>query len=202
MSNTVVGGFGGDSIVGGAAGDAIFANEDSDTVNAGDGANSIVGGLGNDSIATGTGNDVVLGSEGNDYTFASLGADTLAGGSGNDAFLYGAAAEDGNGAAGGAIETVTDLNWAEDAIDTVPVTFGRNYGAAFTSQGTLTSAADAAVSTAFVEAGGGTVAAQFVFGGRTFLTVDLDDDGSFLDANDLLIDITGVTGTTSTARFV
>jgi len=118
-------------------------------------------------------------------------------------FWYNTAGDDGNGAAGGAIETITDLNWAEDIIDTVPAGFARNYGAAFAGQGTLASAAGAAVSTAFVESAGGTaVAAQFTFGGHTYVAQDTIADGMLVDANDLLFDITGVTGTISSTRFV
>jgi hypothetical protein len=137
---------------------------------------------------------------------AGLGADTITGGSGNDTFFYNTAFEDGNGAAGGAIETLTDLNWAEDRIDTVAATFARNYGAAFTGQGTLTSAAGAAVSTAFAEGGGATgvtvAAAQFTFGGRTYVVQDSIPDGTFDDLGDYLFDITGVTGTISTTNFI
>jgi Ca2+-binding RTX toxin-like protein len=204
--NTAVGGLGGDSILGGTGNDAFFGNEDNDTINAGDGANSVVGGQGNDCVTTGDGADVVIGSEGDDRVSARGGADTLTGGSGNDTFLYGSPTDDGNGAAGGAIETITDLDWAVDAIRVPAATidFARNYGSAFTGQGTLASAADAAVSTALVEAGGGfiDVAAQFDYGGRTWLVAESFGPGSFTETQDLLIDITGATGTISTTRFV
>jgi Ca2+-binding RTX toxin-like protein len=203
--NTAVGGVGADSMLAGTADDRLFANEGDDTVNAGNGANSVVGGQGNDCLFTGDNNDVVIGSEGNDSIYAQLGADTLTGSSGNDTFYYFATGDqDGNGAAGGAIETITDLNWDEDFVRTVNAgtDFARNYGAAFAGQGTLASAADAAISTAYVEAGAGAneVAAQFTFGGRTFLVADEFGLGSFTDTDDTLIDITGATGTISTTH--
>ena len=46
-----------------------------------------------------------------------------------------------------------------------------------------------------------TVAAQFTFGGRTYLAINLANNG-FLDADDLLLDITGVTGTIGSGNFI
>ena len=46
------------------------------------------------------------------------------------------------------------------------------------------------------------VAAQFTFGGRTYLAIDQADLGAFVDADDLLLDITGVTGTIATSNFI
>jgi Ca2+-binding RTX toxin-like protein len=205
--NTAVGGMGGDSVLAGFADDRIFGNEGNDVINANSGADSVVGGQGNDNIGAMDGTDNVNGNEGNDTIFGGAQADTLTGGSGNDTFLYLSPFDDGNGAAGGAIDMVTDLNWAEDnlALQAGPaVDFARNYGSAFTGQGTLASAAQTAVSTAFAEAAsaGCNVAAQFTFGGRTYLVADVNNVGSFTDTDDLLIDITGATGTISTTRLL
>jgi hypothetical protein len=43
-----------------------------------------------------------------------------------------------------------------------------------------------------------TIAAQFTFGGRTYLAISLAD--GFNDSDDLLLDITGFTGTIRTAQ--
>jgi hypothetical protein len=61
-----------------------------------------------------------------------------------------------------------------------------------------------AIAAAFALAdGGGTiVAAQFTFGGRTYVAIDQANTGAFADADDLLLDITGVTGTIATSNFV
>src|SRR5262245_9394388 len=49
----------------------------------------------------------------------------------------------------------------------------------------------------------GTVAAaQFTFGARTYVAIDQINLGIFVDTDDLLIDITGATGTISTTHFV
>jgi hypothetical protein len=49
---------------------------------------------------------------------------------------------------------------------------------------------------------GAVVAAQFIFGGRTYLAIDQVTLGTFLDAEDLLLDITGATGAIATSSFV
>ena len=48
--------------------------------------------------------------------------------------------------------------------------------------------------------GTNTVAAQFTFGGSTYVAINLLANG-FQDGNDLLIDITGVTGTIADEQF-
>jgi hypothetical protein len=100
-------------------------------------------------------------------------------------------------------EAITDLNWAEDKFDTpIQVTFAANMGAGTGAD--LNASANNAIAAAFALAGGGVnvVAAQFTFGGRTYVAIDQIVLGTFVDANDLLIDITGVTGTIATTNFV
>ena len=46
------------------------------------------------------------------------------------------------------------------------------------------------------------VAAQFTFGGHTYLAIDQAGFRAFADAQDLLIDITGATGTIAAGSFV
>ena len=51
------------------------------------------------------------------------------------------------------------------------------------------------------------VAAQFGFNGRTYLAIDNQNGGpgvlgQFDDANDLLLDITGATGSIGTSSFI
>ena len=46
------------------------------------------------------------------------------------------------------------------------------------------------------------MAAQFTFGGRTYVAMSLDANNTFTDATDLLIDITGVTGAIGNSNFV
>ncbi len=134
----------------------------------------------------------------------SFGRDTISGGSGNDVFVYGGAQEDGENAnGGGPLELLTDVNWAEDKFDTITaVTFAANMGAG--TGLTLVASANNAIAAAYALAGGGAnvVAAQFTFGGRTYLAIDQDGPGAFVDVDDLLLDISGVTGTIGNGKFI
>jgi hypothetical protein len=65
----------------------------------------------------------------------------------------------------------------------------------------LNASANNALNTAAALAGVQTVAAQFTFGGRTYLAINLVNAG-FLDSDDLLIDITGFTGSIGNGNFV
>jgi hypothetical protein len=68
----------------------------------------------------------------------------------------------------------------------------------------LAASANNAIASAFALAGGGTavVAAQFTFGGRAYLAINQDAPrNAFDDTGDLLLDITGVTGTIGAGDF-
>jgi Ca2+-binding RTX toxin-like protein len=167
----------------------------------------VFGGLGNDSIRMSGigGSDTLQGNEGNDTLFGYAGIDTVSGGSGADVFVYSVPADDGqNAASGGPIELLTDLNWAEDRIQTLnPVTFTTDVGARPGT--TLIGAANNAIAAAFTLSGSHNlrVAAQFTFGGHAYLAINLDTAlNSFEDYGDLLIDVTGVTGTITMSNFL
>jgi Ca2+-binding RTX toxin-like protein len=201
--NTVVGGFGADTIVAGNGADLIFANESNDSVRAGDGDNTVFGGRGDDVILAGAGADTIQGNEGDDTILGDFAADTISGGGGRDLFLLTNAADDGNGAAGAAIEHITDLNWAEDRLLTLrAVAFAANVGAP--TGANLSAAAGNALAAALTLGGDATVnvAAQFTFGGHTYVAINQDTAfNAFDDAGDLLLDITGATGTIAASRF-
>jgi Ca2+-binding RTX toxin-like protein len=197
-NNTLIGGAGNDSVQCTTAGtDLIFANEGDDTVGSASGQDTVFGGIGNDQIAGGAdGGQLLLGNEGNDTLDGLLGIDTISGGSGADVFRYFNADYDGaNANAGGPIEFITDVNFDEDRFQ---LFFGINF-AAVTSSGAavnLEDAADAAVGAAFALNGNtGNVAAVFTFNGRSYLATDANGTGIFTDANEILVDITGYTGT-------
>ena len=204
-ADTAVGGFGGDSIVTGGASDLIFANESNDTVVASDGANTVFGGLGNDTVTAGTGRDTIQGNEENDTIRGGDAIDTISGGTGNDAFAYSDAGDDGDNAVGGGpVEFITDVNFDGDKF-VVPtaISFAANMGAG--TGGDLNASANNAIAAAFALAGGGVnnVAAQFTFGGRTYLAINQDAGlNTFVDATDLLLDITGATGTIGADDFI
>jgi Ca2+-binding RTX toxin-like protein len=204
-ANTVIGGVGNDAIAGDAL---IFANEGNDTiVTTGPGA-IVFAGLGNDCIVTGSGADSIQGNEGDDGIRGSIGVDTISGGSGSDVFAY--FFEDEDGDSGGQVERITDVDFAADRFDArTPVSFAANVGAG--AGGTLAAAANSAIASAYILAGGSSagavVAVQFTFSGRTYLAIDqlgfgLPNFGSFVDGDDLLVDITGATGTITTNNFI
>jgi hypothetical protein len=144
----------------------------------------------------------VQGNEGNDTIRAGTAIDTISGGSGNDVFAYSDAGDDGDNATGGGpVEFITDVNFAEDRFQTVPaITFATNTGAGtgVDLAGSATNAINAAAALGGTQA----VAAQFTFGGRTFLAINTDLAANFVDAGDLLLDITGATGAIGNSNFV
>jgi hypothetical protein len=210
-SATEIGGFGNESFFVFAASQALFfGNEGNDSVNFGGnatGAATVFGGQGNDSHWTNNVRHSLQGNEGNDTLRGDDQIDTIAGGSGNDVFQYADANDDGNNAAGGGpVEFLTDVNWAEDRIGTfaaTAVTFAANTGAETGVD--LNASANNAIAAAFALNGGvaTNVAAQFTFGGRTYVAINQDAmQNAFADAGDLLLDITGVTGSISAGNFV
>jgi Ca2+-binding RTX toxin-like protein len=208
-SVTAVGGQGNDCIQAVGITNLVFANEGNDSVFAGgaSGRATIFGGLGNDIVQGFGGRDSLQGNEGNDSLTGDGGTssiDTISGGAGNDLFAYANAADDGNNATGGGpVELITDLSWAEDKFltQTQTVTFAANLGAGTGAD--LATSANNALAAAQALSGGITawVAAQFTFGGRTYLAIDQANQGAFDDTDDLLLDITGVTGTISASNF-
>jgi Ca2+-binding RTX toxin-like protein len=200
-NNVIVGGFDADSLLAGAGNDFIFGNEGNDTIHDRGGDNTVFAGVGDDTVLMGDGRDTVQGNEGNDTIEGRGAADTLAGGSGGDVFGYFAASDDGNNAgAGGPVELITDLNWSEDKFN---VSGGiTSAGVQAAAGATLGAAADAALLAQQAVGGMVTAAAQFDFGGRTYVAINQDAAAGFNDAGDLLIDITGAAGTIGVANFV
>jgi Ca2+-binding RTX toxin-like protein len=215
---TDIGGQGNDSIAFGFASEAnlVFGNEGSDSLSAsgGAGANTLFGGQGDDTILGGVGSETIQGNEGNDTIRTSGGfggIDTIAGGTGRDVFHYTDPDEDGDNAAGGGpVELITDVNWADDRFRTpTTVNFAANFSGATTGTD-LVGHANTAIAGAFALATGSgialpVVAAQFTFNGRAYLAIDNQSaglTGQFDDATDLLLDITGVTGTIAMSNFI
>jgi Ca2+-binding RTX toxin-like protein len=206
---TTMGGHGDDCIAIGTVTHLVFGNEGNDTIQSG-GTVTAFGGLGNDTIFTGQGRDSLQGNEGNDSILSDAGSisiDTISGGAGNDVFVYWFAGDDGNNATGGGpVEFITDVNWSQDRVQTTDqggplVTFAANMGAGTGAD--LNASANNAIAAAQALSGGNTawVAAQFTFAGRTYLAIDQAGLGVFLDNNDLLLDITGATGTIGAGDF-
>jgi Ca2+-binding RTX toxin-like protein len=209
-NDTAIGGFGNDCIndSGGIGNNLIFLNEGNDTYAAvgQDGTNTVFGGLGNDSIrltvdALAGNRDTIQGNEGNDTIRGHDAVDTISGGSGNDVFAYSSAIDDGDNATGGGpVEFITDVDFSVDKFQTTPaITFATNTGAGTGVD--LATSANNALNSAAALAGVQTVAAQFTFSGRTYLAINIANAG-FLDTDDLLLDITGATGSIGAGNFI
>jgi Ca2+-binding RTX toxin-like protein len=210
-SATLIGGQGNDSFEGEVASQGLFfGNEGNDTMNIGTPgpqALTVFGGLGNDSLFADDGPDTIQGNEGNDTLRGDENIDTISGGSGNDVFRYANDDDDGDNAAGGGpVEFLTDVNFNEDRFQvlTPMIEFAANIGAG--TGANLNAAANNAIAAANALGGGGAttdVAALFTFGGRTYLAINQDATrNAFDDAGDLLLDITGATGTIDTGDFI
>jgi Ca2+-binding RTX toxin-like protein len=209
-SNTVSGGGGNDSIQC-AGSDLLFGDEGNDTIHAGNGFDTLNGGDDNDSLLGGwTGTQLLVGGEGNDTLYGTFGRDTLTGGSGGDVFYYGqAATEDCDFGAISDIfspppvEAITDLNFDEDRIRVLG-TVGSAGNVGVGNGANVAEAATWAIQVVLYFGGGGAqhVAAQFTFQGREYLAIDQGGSNSaFTDAQDLLLEITGATGTISANDF-
>jgi hypothetical protein len=116
-------------------------------------------------------------------------------------FAYSSAADDGNNAAGGGpVEFITDVDFSVDKFQTTPaMTFATNTGAGTGVD--LATSANNALNSAAALAGVQTVAAQFTFSGHTYLAINIANAG-FLDSDDLLLDITGATGSIGASNFI
>jgi hypothetical protein len=111
-------------------------------------------------------------------------------------FIYESLADDGS--SGGTVEFITDLNWAADSFDFPwSVEFAAVTSAG--SAGSLGQAAANALLAAWQQNGSAdvNVCAAFAFQGRTYLVADsnLTHNGAFQNNDDILVDITGATGT-------
>jgi hypothetical protein len=98
---------------------------------------------------------------------------------------------------------IADVDFAVDRFLTpVRATFAANMGARTGVD--LNASASNAIAAAFALAGGGAavVAAQLTFGGRTYLAIDQVSFGAFADDEDLLLDITGMTGSIAASSFI
>ena len=202
----------------------LIGGNAAETLTADAGDDVISGGAGVDTITAGAGDDTVTGGAGADVISLGDGADTIVlGASATDLVAYvGADTTTAN------IESVSDFTVADDTIQiSDAVTFANltmaagvtsatvTYGAAPLAVGSaditvLTAAMEtSATGTASTAAAGGlqvyvfetaTGAGAGAFDGKTFLV--FNDDTAAIAATDVIIDITGVTGTLTSADFV
>ncbi len=149
----------------------------------------------------GLGNDILVGGAGNDTLNGAAGIDTLTGGTGTDIFIF----QFGQSTAA-ALDRVTDF-----AIDTDKIDLLSQAGAAINAPVAFTRAADSTttnidtiVTNVFTDANGVTAGNQALGINSAVLVRDnssstylIINDGTlgFQSANDLVINLTGLTGT-------
>lgn len=174
-----------DSLTGGAASDTISGLDGADTINAGDGNDNLTGGLGGDNLTGGAGVD----------RFILTG--TLAG-----------ALQQSAGTT--AVDRITDFAAGTDKIVVIDTATGPFTSAVLATGQTIASAADltavyAGITAIAASAAGGALSAAVITvsagaAAGTYLYIN-DATGGVSNANDALINVTGITGTLTAADF-
>ncbi len=205
-------------------GNAVNGKQNNLTL-ASDRADTVSGGTGVDVIATGAGNDVIAAGGGNDTITGGAGSDVLSGDAGNDTFVFSTLAETRNAlfslndTTNTNLDRVTDFNGNGAAagdvfqLDVVGVNFTNAATALISARsvGTLTAinnftelttalnsvALNASTTTSArvldITVTSGNLAGRYLLVNDGVANVDL--------ANDLIINITGVTGAVNAADF-
>jgi len=195
-NDTLFGGEGNDSLVGGDGNDSLDGYSGIDTVSGGNGDDNLRGGSGNDVVNGGAGNDTIIG----DGMSVGQGADLLTGGTGADTFVYFFAAD----STSTHYDTITDFNANEDKLQLPAAVTGIN--TAVTS-GALSSATfDANLKSAMSGHLSTHHAILFTpnsgtLSGQTFLIVDLNGVAGYQSGQDLVVRLTGQTGTLAMGGF-
>jgi len=200
----------------------LIGGKSAETLTTDDGDDTISGGSGGDMISAGAGDDTVTGGAGADIITLGAGADTIViGASATDLVTY-----QGADATAVNIEAISDFTVIDDTLQisdavtfanltmaagvtSATVTYGSaTLAAALADITALTAAMEAdTAGTASTAAANGlqayvfeTTAGAGAFDGKTFLV--FNDDTAAIAATDVIIDITGVTGTLTTADFI
>jgi Ca2+-binding RTX toxin-like protein len=149
----------------------------------------------------GAGGDALIGGAGNDTLNGGGGGDQLTGGAGADTFVY----DDVSDSATNKYDTITSFDAAADhfAMQLDISAFDASVTGVSLSVASINSDMKNALmghlhanDAILVTANAGTLS------GHTFLVVDGDGAAGYLGGNDILIDITGYSGTITTANFI
>ncbi|HXL99991.1 MAG TPA: VCBS domain-containing protein, partial [Rhizomicrobium sp.] len=161
------------------------------------------GGAGDDDLIGGAGHDTILAGNGTNTLQGGGGADSLTGGTGADTFVYSAPSD----STGANYDTIHGFDASADFISILG--YSVTGIDATVAAGRLSSAnVDANLTTAI---GSGQLAAHHAvlfdptignLAGHTFLIVDLNGTAGYQAGQDLVIDVTGMAGTFTTANFV
>jgi len=158
----------------------------------------------------GQGGDTLIGGAGNDTLWGYVGADTMTGGAGADTFFYTFAV--GSGVAESTsthYDTITDIDFSVDRID--PPSANGHVTEVDTAilGGTLSTASFDADLAGAVDGGHLAVNGAVLFTadsgsltGHTFLVVDENGVAGYQAGADLVIDVTGYSGTLTTGSFI
>ncbi|MEG4634793.1 S8 family serine peptidase, partial [Microcoleus sp. AR_TQ3_B6] len=179
-NNLLSGGDGNDEVYGGNNADTLTGDSGDDSLDGGEGNDSLDGGVGSDIADGGDGNDTVTGGDGNDELSGGFDNDSLAGGLGNDE-LYGDEGNDtltGGGGADSLFGGIGDDFYVLNATSAGGSIIADDSGTDSLTLNGLTLAIGLAAGTAGVTRGG-----EF----NTDLQIDLNKDGVFKAADDLLI---------------
>ncbi len=169
-----------------------------------DGTFHLIGGANNDSLKGGAGDDTISGGGKVDTIRGNGGADTLTGGAGADKFVY----IDASDSTGATHDTITDINFGQDKISLAGSLEGVNGINAAIHTGSLSAGSfDSDLSTAV----GTNLTAHHALlftasagdlSGHTFLVIDEDGAAGYSGGSDIVIDVTGFTGTLTTDSFL
>ncbi|MFN6185199.1 MAG: ELWxxDGT repeat protein [Microcystis sp.] len=164
--------------------------------------NQITGNSGNNSLNGAAGTDTLIGGAGNDTLNGAAGIDTLTGGTGTDIFIF-----QFSQSTSAALDRVTDFAIGTDKIDLLSQAGGAiNAPLAFTrAANSTTTNINTIVTNVFTDANGatagnqalGTNSAALVRVANATTTYLIINNGTagFQSANDLVINLTGLTGT-------
>jgi Ca2+-binding RTX toxin-like protein len=162
---------------------------------------NITGGAGNDVMVGGSGIDTLSGGAGNDTITGGAGADILSGSTGSDKFVYTTVSN----SASANYDTISDIDFSADTIDITGSVTGID--TAVTTGALNTASFDTDMATALSGKLGTSHALLFTadsgtLSGQTFLIVDSNGSASYTANSDLVINVTGWTGTLATGDFV
>jgi Ca2+-binding RTX toxin-like protein len=162
--------------------------------------NQITGNSGNNSLNGAAGTDTLIGGTGNDTLNGAAGVDTLTGGVGTDILIF-----QFSQSTSAALDRVTDFAIGTDKIDLLSQAGGAiNAPVAFTrAANSTTTNINTIVTNVFTDANGATAGNQALginsavlvrdISSSTYLIIN-DGTAGFQSANDLVINLTGLTG--------
>jgi Ca2+-binding RTX toxin-like protein len=203
------------TITGNAAANILLGGLGNDTLNGAAGNDSLDGGSGNDTLDGGTGNNTLLGGAGNDGITGNAGVDLITGGAGADTIATGngldvlTVADGTDDSSLSAMDVYSDLlftagvNLDKFNFTTVPTVVNTGVTASGILEADLATALNVAGGAGFNTATAGDISAAIVtVGAGSYLAVDSNGDDTFTASDDFIVEITGATGTLTTASFI